>query len=426
MEPPADSPTYAAARERPDLLLPTAERGMRIVQLTDPADGAFGHIYMESHVLTPDGRFLVLQHVRDPDAAGRGQHRTYLLCDMEDGYRLRAVTDEEGAAGPSVSPDGAWLYYLVDHTKAGGGAWSVRRVELATLRRETLATFDGPLPGAGGRHLSRLYPLTSISSDGGRLCGAGFLGDGASTDGPFGLFVFDVATAEARVVLAGPDYCNLHPQYCRSRDAEAARDILAQHNHGCVYDAGGRVTQLTGEGGADIHVIRDDGTHFRSLPWGRDGRERCQGHQAWRGELRSAVTSLGCSDGTQPIVEGWPVEVTEETAHSGALIPGGRRSDPGRHLARPGFVHFGFDATGTRFISDISRRHDGIVLGTWPADEGAHLRLRFLLHHGSSFGRSQLTHPHPFLSADGERAFFNSDEPGQPAAFAVEGLTYPA
>jgi hypothetical protein len=138
------------------------------------------------------------------------------------------------------------------------------------------------------------------------------------------------------------------------------------------------------------------------------------------------VTSLGCSDGTQPVIEGWPAEVTEETAHNGRLIPGGRRSDPGRHLARPGFVHFGFDATGARFISDISRRHDGIVLGAWPADEGAHLRLRFLLHHGSSFGQSQLTHPHPFLSADGRRAFFNSDEPGQPAAFAVEGLTYPA
>ena len=426
MDAPAPSPVYAAARERRDLLLPTAERGMRVVQLTDPADGAFSHVYMESHVLTPDGRFLVLRHAQEPDPPPWGRGARYVLCDLQEGFRLRAVTDEPGATGPSVSPDGQWMYYLVDQTEVGGGAWSVRRVELATLRRETLATFDAPVPGAGGRHLSRLYPLTSIASDGRRLCGAGFLGDGVSTDGPWGLFVFDVAAATAQVVLAGRDYCNLHPQFCRSCDAEAARDILVQHNHGCVYDAAGRVSRLTDEVGADIHVIRDEGSDFRSLPWGRDGRERCQGHQAWRGELRSAVTSLGCSDGTQPVIEGWPVTVTEETAHQGRLVPDGRRGDPGRHLARPGFVHFGFDATGTRFISDISRQQDGIVLGTWPAEEDAHLRLRFLVQHRSSFGRSQLTHPHPFLAPDGRRAFWNSDEPGQPTAFLVEGFGYPA
>ncbi len=71
------------------------------------------------------------------------------------------------------------------------------------------------------------------------------------------------------------------------------RDILIQENHGNVCDARGAITQLTGGAGADIHVIRDDGTDFRNLPWGRDGNEFCQGHQCWRGRSEWAITSTG-------------------------------------------------------------------------------------------------------------------------------------
>ena len=51
----------------------------------------------------------------------------------------------------------------------------------------------------------------------------------------------------------------------------------------------GIVKRLTGGEGADIHVIRDDGTNFRNMPWGRDGNEFCQGHQCWRGRTTWAI-----------------------------------------------------------------------------------------------------------------------------------------
>lgn len=71
----------------------------------------------------------------------------------------------------------------------------------------------------------------------------------------------------------------MHPQYCRSSAPEARRDILVQENHGNRCDAAGKNLRSTGSLGADIHVVRDDGSRFRNLPWGRGGNEFCQGHQ---------------------------------------------------------------------------------------------------------------------------------------------------
>ena len=72
--------------------------------------------------------------------------------------------------------------------------------------------------------------------------------------------VFDLEKASVALVLQGQTWCNMHPQYSRSLDPEQSHDILVQENHGNVADAQGKITQLVGGDGADIHVIRDDGT----------------------------------------------------------------------------------------------------------------------------------------------------------------------
>jgi hypothetical protein len=289
--------------------------------------------------------------------------------------------------------------------------------------------------------------LSSISSDGERLCLSGYLGDGRTRNAPWGLVVVDLSQATAKVVLEGPDYCNMHPQYCRSRDGTASHDILVQHNHGCEVDEQGLVIATRTDKdplGPDIHVVRDDGSHFRSLPWGRDGVEFSQGHQAWRGEQLSVVTSLhggrlrmgpageGSSGEIFPLLEGWPMVTEPESQHAGKRMPGAdrNRNDISRTLARPNACHFAFDPSGTKLISDTyGYRGRGatceIYLGVLPAAPDAALRTRHLLYPKSSFGRGQHTHPHPFLSPDGARAFFNSDEPGVPHIWMVEGIEFP-
>ena len=195
-------------------------------------------------MFTPDSRRFVFQRFLDPaDIDTRSSRREYLLCDIKDGYSFIQLTDEEGAIGPSVSPDGRYLYYFVDRTVAGGGWWAIKRVDLDTFQRETLAKFDRPLPEAG-RHLSMLYVLSSISSDGARLCMSGYLGDGRSHNAPWGLVVFDVERAAASLIFEGQSFCNLHHQYSRSKDPEESHDILIQDNHGCDVDELGNIVTL--------------------------------------------------------------------------------------------------------------------------------------------------------------------------------------
>ena len=76
-----------------------------------------------------------------------------------------------------------------------------------------------------------------------RLALSAFMGDGKREEMPFGLMVFDVEKATVRLVLQGPTWCNMHPQYCRSTDAEAAHELLVQENHGNVAPATGSIVR---------------------------------------------------------------------------------------------------------------------------------------------------------------------------------------
>ena len=222
MESRVNTQVYRQRRERPDLLGEQSPEGMRVTQISAEAERPHSNIYMEARVFTPDSKRFVFQRFLDPaDIDTRSSRREYLLCDIEDGYSFIQLTDEEGAIGPSVSPDGRCLYYFIDRTVAGGGWWAIKRVDLDTFQRETLAKFDRPLPEAG-RHLSMLYVLSSISSDGARLCMSGYLGDGRSHNAPWGLVVFDVERAAASLILEGQSFCNTHHQYSRSNDPEEA------------------------------------------------------------------------------------------------------------------------------------------------------------------------------------------------------------
>lgn len=415
------SPSRGQARPRPDLRDEKSPPGIEVLQLTAEPDVPSSHLYMEAQVFTPDSKRLVLH--RSATAHGGSitdpKHQ-YLVCDLEDNAALSPLTHETGARAASVSPDGRFVYYFVDESVPGGGRVSLKRVKLDGSDRQTLLVIDSPLPGTRFRP-SGLYPLSTISSDGKRLAISAFLGDGRTEGAPYGLMVFDLAHPSLQVVIHGPTWCNMHPQYSRSLDPEASHDILIQENHGCRFDARGHITELVGGAGADIHVIRDDGTNFRSMPWGRDGNEFCQGHQCWRGRSQWAVTSTSNNKArAAQLIEGVAVPSAE---HQGIRTPGGRRNDLTREFPSPHFYHFATDIAGNRLISDAA-----------PLDKGGRIYVAhfgkagidplgdfvYLLNPRSS-GRKE-AHIHPFLSPDGTRGFFNSDESGILQAYMVVGI----
>jgi hypothetical protein len=223
--------------------------------------------------------------------------------------------------------------------------------------------------------------------------------------------------AAVELVIHGQTWCNMHPQYCRSRDDDGSHDILIQENHENTADAKGRITRLVGGLGADIHVIRDDGTNFRNMPWGRDGNEFCQGHQCWRGRSTWAVTSTGTRKPSEAqLIEGL---AAPHAGHVGIGTPGGVRNDLSRSFDNPHFYHFATDIRGQRLISDAAGGRIYVAEFGEPGKDP--LRdFKYLLNAKSS-GKKQ-SHIHPFLSPDGTMGFFNSDESGILQAYLVRGF----
>jgi hypothetical protein len=409
------------ARLRLDLLDENSPPELEVVQLTSDPKVPASHLYMEAQIFTMDSQRFVLHRSATAHGGRRSDLRhQYLRCDLDDNCSLHPLTDELGVTAASISPDGKYVYYFVDETEPDGGRLTLKRVRLDGTERETVLVVDSPLPDTNFRP-SRPYPLSTISSDGQRLAISAFLGDGQTVGAPFGLMVFDLQQGTVHLVLHGTSWCNMHPQYCRSLEPEASHDILVQENHGNVATATGEITRLTGGGGADIHVICDNGSNFRNLPWGRDGNEFCQGHQCWRGRTRWAITSTSCRDRREAqLIEG---QAALYAGHVGIRTPGHMRNDLTRNFPSPHFYHFATDIQGKRLVSDagplgkdasIYLAHLGEA-GSAPASQ-----ITYLLKPQSTCDKT--AHIHPFLSPDGSKAFFNSDESGILQAYMIRGL----
>jgi len=375
---------------------------------------------MEAQIFSPDSQRFLLH--RSSHAHGSDQddpRHVYQVCEVATGA-LSSITDEMGATAASVTPDGQAVYYFVNETKPGGGRLTLKRVRIDAAERETVLVIDSPLPGTPFRP-SQIYPLSSISSDGKRMALSAFFGDGNTAGAPWGLMVFNLEHATVHEIIHGQSWCNMHPQYSRSLDPEASHDILIQENHDNTCDATGEIILLVGGLGADIHVIRDDGTNFRNLPWGRDGNEFCQGHQCWLGRSRRAITSTSTREPAEcQLIEGTAMPYT---GHTGRTAPGGIRGDLSRSFPNPQFYHFATDIAGRRFISDSGPLDNGGALyaADLPAEIGGALdSITYLLNPRCSWQKG--AHVHPFLSPDGQTGFFNSDESGTLQAYMIRGV----
>lgn len=407
---------------RPDLLANESPEGLEVIQLTVDSEVPFCHIYPEARIFTPDSTRLVLHGHATPHGGDlHDPRRQYFLCDLTSNAELSPLTDETGAYAPCVSPDGRFFYYFIRQDQRT----SLKRVDLQTGERCTLSVIDGYIPGTRLR-IANLSPLATIRQDGKAIALPVFLGQvGESFN--FGMIVFDLETNEQRLILCGPSWSNVHPQYCLSSDPQSMYDLLIQDNHGCLIAPDGNLLRHTAGRGCDIHMIRDDGTNFRTLAWGRDKVEQCRGHQCWRGHSTYAIGSvtIQLENGDEKILlmEG---EGFATTDHLGKYTPDTTYNEITRHLTHPKFDHFATDLAGERLISD------GLFADGWklslsrlgvPGEEGLGPNC-YLLDTKADINVTpkNITHPHPFFSPDGKMAFFNSNESGTLQAYMLRNL----
>jgi len=400
--------------------------GIQVWQVTEDPEGA-SLVYPDVPCFLRDGRSLVFHGPAGP-----------MICYIDDHFAFRPVFEDNAHRQIMVSPDGRHGYYAAcDHE--GDGSLTLSRVDLETFRREDVFHATGHLPGTS-IPAHKFGPRT-ISSDSHRVASTIFLGDGKTKDAPHGIVALDLDRGTACIAAEDRDFGNSHLQYCRSTDEEASHDLLIQMNHGSHSDKTGKHVISLGppsEKGVDIHVVRDDGTNWRDLPWGRDGKESCIGHQMWRGRGRSAVTitlqnmdnSYGWADGTrQEVVEGWPIAADKTKEHRGRRRRGARRRVLSQGFSRPKFCHLGIDADGDTFVFDTFPVFDTVRAGMRiyigrSRGEDAPLDIRYLVNSGVTFNGGRGYHAHPIVSPDGRAVFFNSDISGTKQVYMVTGVEY--
>ena len=106
---------------RPDLVPATERDNLEIIQLTDEPIPS-SHVYMEAQIFTPDSQRLILHRSAHPHGSDpKDPEHQFLICNLEDNCSLTPITTELGTTGPSISPDGDYLYYFVNETEFGRG-----------------------------------------------------------------------------------------------------------------------------------------------------------------------------------------------------------------------------------------------------------------------------------------------------------------
>lgn len=412
--------------ERPEFRDPRSPRDLRVYQVTQDLQGA-SLVYPDRPSFLADGRRFIVQTSTGP-----------AICDVEAGATLDPVFPGEPPGQTLYSPDGRYGFFA-QKVEDGAGQLTVSRVDLESRRVEQLFHAKGRLPGTELRPDS--FTMRTVSADNQRVAGMVTLGDGKSPDSQRCVVAIDLESGQARQVVADHDFNNPHLQYCRSAAPEGWHDLLIQMNHGAHLDE--RTGKFVGLGppedkGVDVHAFRDDGTDWRDLPFGRDGKESCIGHQIWRGQTRSVVTvtlqnldtSYGWADGSQQeAVAGWPVPADKDGPHLGLLNPGARRVLLSEGFERPRFCHLSCDAAGLRFVFDTFPIFDGeragmqLFIGS-ADDEERPLDFTYLLNTRVTFNKGGGYHAHPIVSPDGNIVLFNSNMTGIPQVYQAIGWTW--
>jgi len=346
-----------------------AESGARIIQLTSAAF-IHTHIYPESPVFTPDSRHFVYRRFQSLDGP-----ESLWLCELAT-HRLSRLTEDGSFQGPVVGPDGSWCGYV---EVRGPQEFAVQRIALPGGQKETVAVVLG---------LRRPYDLGTISPDGRWYVTGVWL-----PDGEFGLLRVDMQQGTHQIIHQDPEILNPHMQF----EPGKGQDILVQHNRGGSLDAEGNIARLVGEQGATIYLVDREGQSLRRLAIGQPFTAPTQGHQCWIGSTgRILSTLVGDLDG-------------------GNLVTIGVDDKRPTTVARgASFCHPNVSRDGRWFVSDVSPEGE-IMVGSLKTGQ-----YRLLCRSGSSFGRPQYTHPHPFFSPDGRYALFNSDRTGLAQIYAAE------
>lgn len=407
----------------PEFLDAQSPEGLEVFQLT-PEEATSAPIYPDWPGFLEDGRALLLHTSSGPR-----------ICRPDEGGSLQPLRDWVPDIGWfQLAPDGRHVVCRRGENRPG--VLDLHRLDLRTGRVEPLFRAEGLLKGTR-LPVDRMH-LEAISWDGARLGALAYLDYDRKADGDTGIVVMDTAAQSMDIVFSQP-YSHSHLRYFPSSESPATRTLMVQHQHDRHLDEQGKQVPETwraGHHGVDLHLLRDDGTGWHDLPFGRDGVESCIGHQVWRGDagevasvmLQSTDNSYGWADGTrQHVVSGFPVPADPLGPHCGRCGRDAWRRDLSRPETSPRLCHLAVDRSGLRFVFDTfavwsgNRSGMALYLGEG-ADDDSPLTFRYLLNSGVLVQGGN--HAHPIINPAGDAVFFASNFFGRQQAYMMTGLPW--
>lgn len=431
---------FAEAKPFPEMLSVITDPNLEVFQVTTNLSGAGN---TRGGFFSPDGsRFFFSRHWTGGALSGQVQ---YALSEINDGFAVRALTDDADPRSPVVSQDGRYFYYLANPPAEGDSAGiSLKRVDLQTFKAETLTVFDAPVAGIGKRPRSAMPREGSLRADGQILCtGFNFRTDSGAPH--FAPVFINLDTLAIHGFEWEPYSWRVGGSYYRGADpARRGHLLMGRANRSQHWDKDGAYSE---KWYSDVHrsqlFVVDEGGAIRGIvPVG--GPKEAVDHSSWRGGRYEVATHSGRLD-TAPHWRGTimctaPLVCDLALWAEPALIPGARRVELTRRFTRPDVCHQSWHVDGTHGVFDtegwagrgspcLQGPSAFLYLGT-VVENGAEdpfIVTKHLLHPRSSWNGA-FTENCQALSPDLKTVFFNSDwtgKFGEPQVFAVRGFTFP-
>lgn len=213
----------------------------------------------------------------------------------------------------------------------------------------------------------------------------------------FAIGLLDLQDGSTGIIHEDKWLCNPHHQF----EPGQGRQLLVQHNRGCVFTPEGNRELLVGPEGCTLFLLEVPSGNVTRLPLGPPDTASCSGHEAWLGETGDVILTLNLQEdydyGKGPIV---------------TVKPGG----PAREVCAPWQMnHIGSVPSGRIFCADTFEP-DEIIIGSPYTNKSS-----VVCAAQTSYQRRPYdAHPHAYISPDLKWVVFNSDRSGGPQIYCAE------
>ncbi len=348
------------------------DNGVVVHQATDESTDK-SNIYCEYPWCPPDSRcFVYVRHA--PEHAPNSSE--YVACEF--GTWEKEVIGR-GSGGRTMS--GGRFYYK----RAGAdGQQEFVRYDLQTRDTQTIGLPEGVPRSAS----------FAISCDERYLAFSRSLSFDPQM---FGVGIADLQTGECGIIHEDPWICNTHLQF----EPVSGRQLMVQHNRGCVFSPEGTRELLCGKEGCTLFLLDVPDGKVTRLQVGPPYTASLSGHETWLGDTGEIIATLN---------------YVEDYDYGKGRIVGVRPGSAHREICAPWELnHIGIEPSGRIFAGD-AYMPDEIIIGSPRTNRAAvvcssqatYNRARRRTGEGLVYD----SHPHAYISPDRQWVVFNSDRSG--------------